>query len=200
MCSLLKVLWWFDYGDNCDVRSLQPLWLLFDLSHESCRHNLNIMLIQAHLSSQNSYWRFVELFRKQVKFPAHIAHISSSTAETPRVSMSFRNVASANLASWDFGMQVRFDIRVNWSYNEWLIRIGIWMRGWFSGFLVVIWIYSHGVFRLELDLWCPGANRYAGTNNISNLGGLFMPDGSTWKLIGSMEAGTSAVLVQLWYL
>ena len=51
--------------------------------------------------------------------------------------------------------------------------------------------------RLELDLWCPGANRYAGTNNISNLGGLFMPDGSTWKLIGSMEAGPGAVVMTL---
>ena len=53
------------------------------------------------------------------------------------------------------------------------------------------------MFRLELDLWCPGANRYAGTNNISNLGGLFMPNGSTWKLIGSMEAGPAAVVMTL---
>ena len=53
------------------------------------------------------------------------------------------------------------------------------------------------MFRLELDLWCPGANRYAGTNNISNLDGLFMPAGSTWKLIGSMEANPGAVVMNL---
>jgi len=69
-----------------------------------------------------------------------------------------------------------------------------WKVFWISGCHL---IYPHGVFRLKLDLWCPGANRYAGTYNISNHGGLFMPDGSTWKLIGSIEAGPGAVVMNL---
>ena len=141
-----KVLWWFDYGDKSDVRCLQPLRLLLDLSHERRRRSLNILLVQVHLSSQNSCWRFLELSRKQIEFPTHRSHTSSSTADTPRVSMSVRKVVSANLASWDFGMQVRFDTRVNLSYSEWSMRIGIWMRGRSSRFLVVIYKFILMVF------------------------------------------------------